>query len=211
MKASMNIWMKASLIAVVALTALACLIWIVSRPDVPVGASTSGESGSPSFEVRVEKPRMDRFLFGILPSRLEEKLLGGGELRFGHASGGAQVGRVGRDRVELRADGWELIVEADGMGGIAPGTHLVFPIEIAEVRRTLRCRPADRPTGHLHAAERAGSGELDGSFMVELAACVNAETGKIIDTEAGGNPGEAWPSEPLTVRGSFAGLPHASR
>jgi hypothetical protein len=87
----------------------------------------------------------------------------------------------------------------------------VFPIEIAEVQRTLRCRPADRATGYLHATTRAGSGELDGRFLVEFAACVNAETGKIIDTEAGGNPGDAWPSAPLTVRGSFVGLPQGRR
>ncbi|MCA1614313.1 MAG: hypothetical protein LC800_09295 [Acidobacteria bacterium] len=52
---------------------------------------------------------------------------------------------------------------------------------------------------------------LDGRFLVELAACVNVETGKILDTEAGGRPGDAWPSSPLTLRGSFAGLPHGRR
>ena len=48
---------------------------------------------------------------------------------------------------------------------------------------------------------------LDGRFLVELARCENAETGKVLDTEAGGNPGDAWPSAPLTLRGNFAGLP----
>jgi hypothetical protein len=201
MEASVKVWMKASLLAVAALAALACLVWIVSRPDEPAGATTPGTSGGPSFEVRVEKPRLARPLGGILPAKLEARLFGGGELRFGHASGGAQVGRVGRDRVELRADGWELIVEADGEGGIAPGTRLVFPILLAERQRTLRCRPADSAMGYLHAAERAGSGELDGSFVVELAACENAETGRAIE----------WPPAPLTVRGSFAGLPHGHR
>ncbi|MCA1629931.1 MAG: hypothetical protein LC774_06275 [Acidobacteria bacterium] len=204
--------MKRSLIVIApALLALiACLVWLGSRPDEPDAASLSGDSRVPSFEVRVEKPRMDRFLFGILPVRIEEKLLGG-ELRFGHASRGARVGVAGRDRIELGADGWDLLIEADGGGGIAPGTRLVFPIEIAEVRRTLRCRPAERATGYLRAATRAGSGELDGSFLVELANCVNAETGKILDTEAGARPGDAWPSEPLTLRGNFAGLPQVRR
>ncbi|MCA1615571.1 MAG: hypothetical protein LC800_16015 [Acidobacteria bacterium] len=202
--------MKTTLI-VVALALVACVVWLVSRPGGPDAAGVADESGGPSFEVQVEKPRIDRFLYGILPTRLEEKLLGGGELRFGHASRGAQAGGAGHDRLELRADGWELIVEADGGGGITPGTRLVFPIEIAEVRRTLRCRPADGAVGYLHAATRAGSDVLDGRFLVELAACVNAETGKIIDTEAGGRPGDAWPSAPLTVRGSFRGLPHGRR
>jgi hypothetical protein len=65
--------------------------------------------------------------------------------------------------------------------------------------------------GHLKVAEREGSGELEGSFVVELAACESAETGKILDTEAGGRPGDAWPQEPLALRGSFAGLPRVRR
>lgn len=203
----MKTYVKASLI-VVALASLACVVWLASRPDA---AGVPGASRGPSFEVSVEKPRIDRFLYGILPVKLEEKLLGGGELRFGHASRGAQVGSVGHDRIELRADGWELLIETDGGGRIAPGTRLAFPMEIAEVRRRLLCRPADRATGYLHAAARADSGELDGSFLVELAACVNAETGRILDTEAGGRPGDAWPSKPLTLRGSFAGLPQGRR
>jgi hypothetical protein len=209
-KTSVKTSMKVSLI-VVALASLACLVWLVSRPGEPDAATGSGAARGPSFEVQVEKPRIDRFFFGILPARVEARLLGGGELRFGHASRGAQVGRVARDRLELRADGWELLVETDGAGGIAQGTRLVFPIEIAEVQYKLRCRPADRAVGYLNTTERAGSGELDGSFLVELAACVNAETGKIIDTEAGGNPGDAWPQEPLTLRGSFEALPPGRR
>src|SRR5688500_10567123 len=105
---------KTSLIVIIALASLACLVWLVSRPDEPAAATGSGASRGPSFEVRVEKPRIDRFLFGILPTKLEEKLLGGGELRFDQASRGAHVGSVGRDRVELRADGWDLLIEADG-------------------------------------------------------------------------------------------------
>jgi hypothetical protein len=201
---------KASLI-IIALALLACLVWLVSRPDEPVGASISETSRGPSFEVHVEKPRMDRFLGGILPAKLEAKLLGGGELRFDHASRGAHVGSVGHDRLELRAEGWDLLIETDGQGRVAPGTRLVFPIEIAEKKYTLRCRPADRANGYLHSNARAGSDVLDGRFLIELAACVNAETGKILDTEAGGNPGDAWPSSPLTLRGSFAGLPHVRR
>ena len=157
---------------------------------------------------------MDRFLGGILPTRLEEKLIGGA-LRFNHASPGARIGSVGRDRLELSADGWDLVIQTDSEGRVAPGTRLVFPMEMAEVQRTLRCRPADPAVGYLRTTPRAGSGEndgrLEGSFLVELARCEDAKTGKILDTEAGGNPGDAWPSAPLTLRGSFAGLPHVRR
>ncbi len=199
---------KTSLI-IIALTLVACvgcLVWFLSRPDELDAASVSDFSGSPAFEVRVERPRMDRFLFGILPTRVEAKLFGGGELRFDHASVGAKIGRVGHDRLELGADGWDLLIETDGDGQVSPGTRLVFPIEIAEKQYSLRCRPADRGVGYLNATTRTGSDVLDGRFLIELAHCENAATGKVLDTEAGGSPGDAWPSSPLTLRGSFAGV-----
>ena len=193
--------MKTWLIIIAALALLACLVVLRSRPDEPAAASVSDTSRGRSFEVRVEKPRLARPLFGILPAKLEAKLLGGGELRFDHTSRGAEIGSVGHDRLELRADGWDLLVETDGEGGVAPGTRLVFPMELAERQRSLRCRPADRASGYLRTTARAGSGELDGHFLVELATCENAETGKAIE----------WPPAPLTVRGSFEGLPHGRR
>ena len=206
MKTSRKTWL-----IIIALALLACLVWLGSRPDGPDAASVSDTSRGPSFEVNVEKPRMDRFLGGILPTKLEAKLFGGGQLRFDHASRGAKIGIVEHDRLELSADGWKLFIETDGEGRVAPGTQLVFPIEIAEKQWTLRCRPADGAVGYLQATTRVGSEVLDGRFLVELATCVKAETGKIIDTEAGGRPGDAWPSAPLTVRGSFKGLPHVRR
>ena len=132
---------------------------------------------------------------------LRRSYQGAAKPRFGHASRGAEVGSAGHDRLELRADGWELLVEADGKGGIAQGMRLVFPILLAERQRRLRCRPADGANGYFRTTTRAGSGELDGSFVVELAACENAETGRVIE----------WPPAPLTLRGSFAGLPQGRR
>ena len=205
---SMKTPLKFSLIiiALVLLVCVAGLIWFVSRPDDPFASSRPATSGSPWFVVNIEKPRMDRFLGGILPTAVEAKLIGG-ELRFDHASRGAKVGKVSTDRLELSADGWDLLIESDGKGGIAPGTRLVFPIEIAEKKWTLRCQPAVQAIGYLQATTRADSGELEGRFLVELAKCADAQTGEILDTEAGGDPGDAWPSDPLTLRGSFAGLP----
>jgi hypothetical protein len=75
--------------------------------------------------------------------------------------------------------------------------RLVFQLELAEKQRKLRCRPADPASGYLDATARAGSYELDGGFLVELATCEDVETGRVID----------WPSSPLTLRGSFEGLP----
>jgi hypothetical protein len=191
---------KTSLI-IVALALLGSLLWLVSRPDEPAAANGSDTSGVPSFVVHVEKPRIARFLFGILPTTFEEKLFGNGELRFDHASRGAKIGSVGHNRLELSADGWNLLIETDGEGRLAPGTRLVFPIELAERQRTLRCRPAERATGYLRTTARPGSGEIDGDFLVELATCENVETGKVIE----------WPPAPLTLRGSFNGLPHGRR
>lgn len=188
------------------LVCIVVLVWQLSRPERTDVASVTDTFQSPSFEVNVEKPRTDRAFFGILPTKVEAKLFGVGELRFDQASRGARIGSVEPHHVELSADGWELLIETDGEGRITQGTRLVFPIEIAEKLWTLRCRPADLSNGYLHTNTRAGSNVLDGRFLVELARCEDAKTGKILDTEAGANPGQAWPSAPLTLSGRFAGL-----
>jgi hypothetical protein len=196
--------MKTSLI-IIALGLLACLVWLVwlgSRPDEPVAESVSDTSRGPSFEVRVVMPRSGLPLGGILPDALVEKLDGTPrELRFDHTSRGAQIGSVEHDRLELRADGWDLSIETDGEGLVAPGTRLVFPLGLGGRRVRLSCRPADRANGYLRTTTRAGSDELGGSFLVELATCKNAESGKTTN----------WPPAPLTVRGSFVGPPHVRR
>ena len=207
---------RKTLLIILALVLLVCLpvvVWFLLRPDERDAASVGSTSQGPSFTVSVEKPRMDRFLGGILPTRLEEKLIGGGELRFDQASRGARIGNAARDRLDLGADGWDLLIQTDSQGRVAPGTRLVFPIEIADKQWTLRCRPAEQAVGYLQISTRPGSGVLasdilDGRFLIELAKCEDAQTGQILDTEAGGSPGQAWPSSPLTLRGSFAGLQH---
>lgn len=183
--------MKISLL-IIALALLACLVWLGLRPNEPVVESISDTSRGPLFEVNVVKPRIARPLFGLLP---DEKL------RFDHTSRGAETGSVEHDRLELRADGWDLFIETDGEGRVAPGTHLVFPLTLGGRQVRLSCRPADRATGYLNTTARAGSDKLDGSFLVELATCQNAESGKAIE----------WPPAPLTVSGSFEGLPQGRR
>jgi hypothetical protein len=202
MKTSIKTWL---IIIALAIVVLACLVWLGSRPaelDDPVAESVSDTSRGPSFEVRVVMPRSGLPLGGILPDALVEKLdLTPRELRFDHTSRGAQIGSVENDGLELRADGWDLFIETDGKGRITPGTHLVFPLGLGGKRVRLDCRPADRANGYLRTTTRAGSDELGGRFLVELATCKNAESGKTTN----------WPPAPLTLRGSFAGLPHGRR
>jgi hypothetical protein len=195
--------MKTSLI-IIALALLACVVWLVwlgsrrDEPYEPVGESVSDTSRGPSFEVRVVMPRLGLPLGGILPDALVKKFDGTPrELRFDHTSRGAQIGSVGPDRLELRADGWDLFIETDGEGRVATGTHLVFPLGLGGRQVRLSCRPEDRATGYLRTTTRAGSDELGGSFLIELATCKNAESGKAIE----------WPPAALTVSGSFDGLP----
>jgi hypothetical protein len=198
---------KTSLI-IIALALLACLaglVWLGSRSDEPdesVAESVSDTSPGPSFEVRVVVPRGGLPLGGILPDWFVRKHdLTPRELRFDHTSRGARIGSIEHNRIELSADGWDLFIETDGEGRITPGTHLVFPLGLGGRRVRLDCRPADRATGYLRTTTRAGSDELGGRFLVELATCKNAESGKATN----------WPPAPLTVRGSFVGPPHGRR
>lgn len=112
--------MKTSLIIIV-LVLLACLVLIGSHREEPVAGSLAETSPGPSFEVRVAFPRLNRPLFGILPESFVARR--GGiprEVRFDHASRGAEIGSVEADRLELRADGWDLSIETDGEGRVAP-------------------------------------------------------------------------------------------
>jgi len=195
---------KTSLI-IVALVLVACLaglVWLISQTDEaedPVAESVLDTSKGPAFEVRVIMPRAGLPLGGILPDVIVKKMDGTPrELRFDNASSGARIVSAESNRIELMADGWDLLIETDGEGRVAPVTRLVFPMGLGGRRVSLSCRPADRATGYLRTTTRAGSDELGGSFVVELAACENAESGKGIE----------WPPAALTVRGSFVGSPH---
>jgi hypothetical protein len=199
---------KTSLI-VIALALLACVAWLVWRglrpdetneTDERIAESVSNTSQRPAFEVRVAVPRLARPLAGILPDWLVEKLDGTpSELRFDYTSSGAKISRVEPDRLELSADGWDLFIATDGEGRITPETRLVFPLALGGRKVRLNCRPAARAVGYLRTTARAGSGEIDsrlgGRFLVELATCTNADSGKAIE----------WPPAPLIVRGSFVG------
>lgn len=132
-------------------------------------------------------------LFGLLDD--------GQELRFDQTSRGAEIGSVGPDRLELRAEGWDLLIDIDGEGRVAPATRLVFPLELGGRNVKLRCRPAAPGVGRLQTTTEAGSDKIGGLFLIELATCENAESGRTTE----------WPPAPLTVRGTFEGLPQRRR
>lgn len=193
--------MKTSLIiiALALVASLVLLVWLGSRrdePDETFAERVTKTSQGPAFEVRVVMPRSGLPLGGILPDAVVKKFDGTpSELRFDHTSPGAQIGSVGPERLELKADGWNLFIETGAEGRVTPGTHLVFPLGLGGNKMRLNCRPGDRPIGFLRTSTRAGSDDLVGSFLVELAKCKNAESGKTT----------SWPPAPLTVRGSFVG------
>lgn len=192
---------KLGLIVIAVVVLLACLVLLRMRSDDRnqlVGSSIPTASADPSFEVHVYMPRTARPFFGILPESLVKKLDGTpSEVWFNHTSSGARSGGVESNHLELKAEGWTLFMETDGEGRVAATTYLVFPISLGGRPVRLNCRAADPARGYLHATARAGAAKLDGNFLVELATCRNAESGKPIE----------WPPAPLTVRGNFAGLP----
>jgi hypothetical protein len=187
------------IIAVALLACLVSLVWLGLRSaetDEPIVATVFETNAPRSFEVRVVMPRIGLPLGGILPDSIVKKFDGTPrELRFDHTSPGARMVSVGPDRLELSADGWKLFIETDGQGRVTPATHLEFPMGLGGRQVRLDCRPAGNANGYLRTAIKAGSDELGGRFVVELATCKNAESAKTTN----------WPPAPLTVRGSFVG------
>lgn len=167
-----------------------------SRDDIAGGAM----AGGPAFRVLIAVPPSGRALFGMLPNWAEDRIEGAAprQLSFDQTSPGAELVGIGPERIELRnAGGWELYIEKDGQGRIAPATYVVFPIYLGERHVKLRCRPAAVAVGHLRS-QPAGEGKLSGGFRVELEVpCKNASSGKYVE----------WPGAPLELQGSFSGLP----
>ncbi len=174
--------------------ALVCLPLVVYRPDRPVPTIVPGSSSGPAFVVQIIRPRFGLPLGGILPPQLfgHEAHLG-----FESTSPGASIGSVGPERLELRADDWELVLVVDAEGRVTPETQVVFELLFEEQPRKVRGRPGDPAVGALSTTVLAGSGELAGSFDVELARCEDADTGEPL----------GWPPRPLVLHGSFDRLP----
>jgi len=173
---------------------LAGLTVVAYRPDRPVATIAPGSSSGPAFVVQVIRPRLGLPLGGILPPQLFglEAHLG-----FDSQSAGAYIRSVGPGRLELGANGWDLVLVLSRDGRVAPETQVVFELKFEEQLRRLRCRPGDPAVGTLSTTALAESGELAGSFDIELARCEDAET----RTPLG------WPPVPLVLHGSFDRLP----
>ncbi len=190
---------KKILVTIIALALLlACIVALRLRKDQPVGPSVSETSrliGGPAFAVQIEMPA---FNSGRAPWEIPGVILGYDRgPRFDQASPGAQVGKTAPDHIELSADGgWDLLIESDGEGRLTQETHVAFPVKLGGRPLKFDCRPTDLTAGYLHTNARPSSGELEGSFQLEVAVCKNAVSGKTA----------AWPYRPLKVHGNFAGL-----
>jgi hypothetical protein len=187
---------KKKLVIIVSLALLlAALVALRLRREKSIGpglSETSRSIGGPAFVVQVEMPT---FNSGRAPWEIPGVLLGYDHgPRIDQASSGAQTGKIAPDHIELRAEGgWDLLVETDAEGQLAHETHVAFPVKLGGRPLKFICRPADSAVGYLHTK---GSNELEGNFQLEIAICKNAVSGKTA----------AWPYQPLTVRGNFAGL-----
>ena len=190
---------KKILVIVIALALLlACIVAVRLQRDKPVGPSVSETSrliGGAAFEVQVEMPA---FNSGRAPWEIPGVILGYDRgPRFDNTSPGAKFGKTAAGHIELSADGgWDVLIETDGEGRLANGTHVAFPVKLGGRPLKFNCRPADPTVGYLHTTARTDSEELEGVFQLEVAICKNAASGKTA----------AWPYQPLRVRGNFAGL-----
>lgn len=162
---------------------------VLNPPDRPVPRITPGSSPGPAFAVQIIRPRMGLPLGGIAPPGwfgLDE------ELGFASGDPGARVGRVEPGRLELAAEGWELVLVLDGEGRVTPATHVEFGMVFEDEPRRVRCFPGEVVVGH-SSRTVLDSGEWSGAFDVELARCEDAATGEAL----------GWPPDPLRLRGSF--------
>lgn len=183
-------WILRALVLLAGLAAVVSLTFALYRPDRPVAAIVPGSSPGPAFVVQIIRPRLGLPLGGLVPPRffgLES------HLGFDASSAGATVGHVGPGRLELGADGWDLVLAYDTEGRVSPETSVVFELMLAERLRRVRCRPGEPAEGTLRTVRSAESGELSGRFDIELVHCEDAETGKLLN----------WPSKPLVLHGSF--------
>ena len=159
---------------------------------LPNGAPQTSEG--PWFEIAVEAP-----LFNSRPPwEIPGVILGTRERgpKLNQNSPGVRIGNITSHRLELTAEGgWDFLIETDSEGRLTPATHIAFPILIGGRPNTFNCRPADPPVGYLDT-KGADSGEIEGSFVVEVMRCINVKSGKTAQ----------WPYSPLPVRGNFAGL-----
>ena len=169
-----------------------CVTFIAYRPDRPVATIVPGSSSGPAFVVQIIRPRLGLPLAGVLPPQLFGI---DAHLGFDSNSPGASVDNVGPRRIELSADGWELVLVLGAQGRATSETQVVFELMFEDQLRKVRCRLGDPNIGTVSTTVLA-EGELSGSFDVELGPCEDAGTGESL----------GWPRQ-LLLHGSFDRLP----
>lgn len=176
---------------------LGCVVVLRVRRERRVTQSTQGgpqTSEGPWFEIAVDAP-----IFNSRPPwEIPGVILGTRERgpKLNQNSPGVRIGNITTHRFELSAEGgWDFLIETDSEGRLTPATHIAFPIAIGGTWHKFDCRPADPPVGYLDT-KGADSGEIEGSFVVEVMRCINVKSGKTAQ----------WPYSPLPVRGNFARL-----
>ena len=193
-RSSLKLWIV-TLIAIPVL--VVCLLIGMYQPDRPVDMIAPSSSNGPAFVVQVIRPRAGLPLGGLVPPQLFGVV---GHLGFDSSSFGARVVYVDRERIELTADGWNLLIVAESEGKISTETQIEFDLVLQDRPRRVRCRPGNPAVGTLEVFTLAETRELAGNFDIELAHCEDAETGKRIP----------WPPKPLILHGSFDRLPLSS-
>ena len=173
---------------------LGCVLVFTFRRESRVTQRAPLTSEGPWFEIAVEAP-----IFNSRPPwEIPGVILGTRERgpKLNQNSPGVRIGNITTHRLELSAEGgWDFLIETDSEGRLTPATHIAFPIAIGGRPNKFDCRPADPPVGYLDT-KGADSGEIEGSFAVEVMRCINVKSGKTAQ----------WPYSPLPVRGNFAGL-----
>ena len=176
---------------------LGCVFVLRFRRERRVTQRTQGAprtSEGSWFEIAIDAPLLN----SRPPWEIPGVILGTRERgpRLNQNSPGVRIGNITTHRFELSAEGdWDFLIETDSEGRLTPATHIAFPLAIGGRPNTFNCRPADPPVGYLDTMS-VYTGEIDGSFVVEVMRCINVKSGKTAQ----------WPYSPLPVRGNFAGL-----
>lgn len=182
-----------SLVVFVGIVILLFLAFNLYRPDTPLPMIPPGTSSEPTFVVQVIRPWEGLPLGGLLPPELFGV---DAKLGFDSATDGA-MHSIGKESIELSADGWKLKLVFDSDGRVTAETEIVFNLIFEDCNRNVRCRPSDPTIGTLKVNKLEKSSELSGYFDVELSNCEDAETGKPL----------GWPPKPFVLHGSFDRLP----
>ena len=174
--------------------AVVCSLLGFYRPDRPVATIVPASSSGPAFVVQIIRPRLGLPLGGLLPPELFGV---DARLGFDSTSDGATIRSVRPGRMEFGANDWDLLIVRDSAGRVTSETQVVFDLVFEDRLRRVRCRPDESTIGTLNTVTLQDSGELAGSFDIELARCEDAETGTPL----------GWPPQPLILHGSFDRLP----